>query len=350
MTARTASISRSTSESSIELSLDLDGTGSSDVSTSVPFFDHMLTAFSKHSLIDLRRALDGRHRHRRAPHRRGHRHRARSGAEAGLGDRAGIGRYGDALVPLDEALAQAVVDVSGRPYLVHSGEPEGFAFHRIGGHFTGSMVRHVFEAITFNAGITVHVRVLGAVTRTTSPRPSSRPSPVRCAAPSSSTPGSTASRPRRGSCDREAERRRPRLRIGQRPLRGEGTRARRCRGHADRRQAGRAPCGRSARAGRRRLRRRRRPARGCARAARSSPPPGRRSTGARICVGMQVMFAGASSAAPTSRGSASGRARRGDPGRGPAAHGLEHGRGARGLRALRRAATTSGSTSSTRTA
>ena len=65
-----------------------------------------------------------------------------------------------ALVPLDEALAQAVVDVSGRPFLVHTGEPAGFEFHRIGGHFTGSMVRHVFEAITFNAGITVHVRLL----------------------------------------------------------------------------------------------------------------------------------------------------------------------------------------------
>ncbi len=160
MTARTASISRSTSESSIELSLDLDGTGSSDISTSVPFFDHMLTAFSKHSLIDLRvRAtgdtdIDVHHTVEDTGIVLG------QALRQALGDRAGIGRYGDALVPLDEALAQAVVDVSGRPYLVHSGEPEGFAFHRIGGHFTGSMVRHVFEAITFNAGITVHVRVL----------------------------------------------------------------------------------------------------------------------------------------------------------------------------------------------
>jgi imidazoleglycerol-phosphate dehydratase len=63
-------------------------------------------------------------------------------------------------VPLDEALVQAVVDVSGRPYLVHSGEPAGFEFHLIGGHFTGSMVRHAFEAITFHAGITVHLTVL----------------------------------------------------------------------------------------------------------------------------------------------------------------------------------------------
>ncbi|WP_412169326.1 imidazoleglycerol-phosphate dehydratase HisB [Curtobacterium flaccumfaciens pv. flaccumfaciens] len=160
MTARTASISRSTSESSVELELDLDGTGTSSISTSVPFFDHMLTAFSKHSLIDLRvrstgdTDIDVHHTVEDTGIVLG------QAIKQALGDRSGIGRYGDALVPLDEALAQAVVDVSGRPFLVHSGEPAGFEFHRIGGHFTGSMVRHVFEAITFNASITVHVRVL----------------------------------------------------------------------------------------------------------------------------------------------------------------------------------------------
>ncbi|WP_412873920.1 imidazoleglycerol-phosphate dehydratase HisB [Curtobacterium poinsettiae] len=160
MTARTASFSRSTSESSVELELDLDGTGTSSISTSVPFFDHMLTAFSKHSLIDLRvrstgdTDIDVHHTVEDTGIVLG------QAIKQALGDRSGIGRYGDALVPLDEALAQAVVDVSGRPFLVHSGEPAGFEFHRIGGHFTGSMVRHVFEAITFNAGITVHVRVL----------------------------------------------------------------------------------------------------------------------------------------------------------------------------------------------
>jgi imidazoleglycerol-phosphate dehydratase len=160
MTARTASISRTTSESSVELELDLDGTGVSDISTSVPFFDHMLTAFSKHSLIDLRVTstgdtdIDVHHTVEDTGIVLG------QALKLALGDRAGIGRYGDALVPLDEALAQAVVDVSGRPFLVHTGEPAGFEFHRIGGHFTGSLIRHVFEAITFNAGITVHVRVL----------------------------------------------------------------------------------------------------------------------------------------------------------------------------------------------
>jgi imidazoleglycerol-phosphate dehydratase len=159
--ARTASSSRETSESRIQLSLDLDGTGRSSVDTSVPFFDHLLTALSKHSLIDLDVSAVG------DTHIDVHHTVEDVGIVLGaaikeaLGDKAGISRYGDALVPLDEALVQAVVDVSGRPYLVHTGEPEGFEYHLIGGHFTGSMVRHVFEAITFHAGITVHVRVLG---------------------------------------------------------------------------------------------------------------------------------------------------------------------------------------------
>lgn len=162
MTAgRTASVSRTTSESSIELSLDLDGTGTSSISTTVPFFDHLLTAFSKHSLVDLTVTATG------DTHIDVHHTAEDVGIALGtairqaLGDKAGISRFGDALVPLDEALVQAVVDVSGRPYLVHTGEPAGFEHHLIGGHFTGSMLRHVFEAITFNAGLTVHITVLG---------------------------------------------------------------------------------------------------------------------------------------------------------------------------------------------
>ena len=158
---RSASLHRATSESSIELALDLDGSGRSSIDSSVPFFDHLLTALSKHSLIDLDvRAtgdthIDVHHTVEDIGITLG------SAIKQALGDKAGISRYGDALVPLDEALVQAVVDVSGRPYLVHTGEPDGFEYHLIGGHFTGSMVRHVFEAITFHAGITVHVRVLG---------------------------------------------------------------------------------------------------------------------------------------------------------------------------------------------
>lgn len=157
---RTASLSRKTSESSIELTLNLDGSGKSSIDTSVPFFDHLLTAFSKHSLIDLEvkasgdTNIDVHHTVEDTAIVLG------QAIRQALGDKAGIGRYGDATVPLDEALVRAVVDVSGRPYLVHTGEPAGFEFHLIGGHFTGSMVRHVFEAISLNAGITVHVNVL----------------------------------------------------------------------------------------------------------------------------------------------------------------------------------------------
>jgi imidazoleglycerol-phosphate dehydratase len=158
---RTARVQRETSESSIDLSLNLDGTGASDIETSVPFYDHLLTAFAKHSLSDLTvRArgdieIDVHHTVEDVGIVLG------QAVREALGDKRGISRYGDALVPLDEALVQAVVDISGRPFLVHSGEPAGFEYHLIGGHFTGSMVRHVFEAIAFNAGLTVHVTVLG---------------------------------------------------------------------------------------------------------------------------------------------------------------------------------------------
>ncbi|NUU08031.1 imidazoleglycerol-phosphate dehydratase HisB [Leifsonia sp. C5G2] len=161
MTNRAATVTRETSESSIELSLDLDGTGTSDIRTSVPFYDHLLTAFAKHSLTDLViRAtgdtdIDVHHTVEDVGIVLG------QAIRKALGDKAGISRYGDALVPLDEALVQAVVDISGRPYLVHTGEPAGFELHLIGGHFTGSMVRHVFEAITFNARITTHITVVG---------------------------------------------------------------------------------------------------------------------------------------------------------------------------------------------
>ena len=157
---RVATVTRKTSESEVKLTLNLDGTGVSKINTSVPFFDHMLTAFAKHSLTDLTIEAVG------DTHIDVH-HTVEDTAivlgqaiREALGDKSGISRYGDALCPLDEALAQAVVDISGRPFLVHTGEPAGFEYHLIGGHFTGSMVRHVFEAITFNAGLTVHVNVL----------------------------------------------------------------------------------------------------------------------------------------------------------------------------------------------
>lgn len=157
---RTAKLTRKTSESSVELELNLDGSGQSHISTGVPFYDHMLTALSKHSLIDLTVKASGdvdidvHHTVEDVAIVFG------QALKEALGDKSGIARYGDASVPLDEALARAVVDVSGRPFLVHSGEPAGFEFHLIGGHFTGSMVRHVFEAISYNAGLTVHLTLL----------------------------------------------------------------------------------------------------------------------------------------------------------------------------------------------
>ena len=158
--SRVAVRERTTSESSVRLRLDLDGTGATSISTTVPFFDHLLTAFAKHSLTDLTVEatgdvqIDVHHTAEDVGIVLG------DAIREALGDKAGIARFGDATVPLDEALTRAVVDLSGRPYLVHGGEPAGFELHLIGGHFTGSMVRHVFEAIVLNARMTAHVDVL----------------------------------------------------------------------------------------------------------------------------------------------------------------------------------------------
>ncbi|WP_028279415.1 imidazoleglycerol-phosphate dehydratase HisB [Arthrobacter sp. H5] len=159
-TARTAQGERTTSESSVFVGVNLDGTGRAEISTTVPFYDHMLTALAKHSLIDLTVRASG------DTHIDVH-HTVEDVAitlgevlREALGDKAGIRRFGEATVPLDEALAHAVVDISGRPYLVHGGEPAGQEYHLIGGHFTGSLTRHVFEAITLHAQICLHMRVL----------------------------------------------------------------------------------------------------------------------------------------------------------------------------------------------
>lgn len=158
--ARSATVVRSTSESTVSVTLDLDGSGRSSISTSVPFFDHLLTALSKHSLIDLAVTASGdtdidvHHTVEDVALALG------AALKDALGDKAGISRFGDARVPLDEALVSAVVDLSGRPFLSHTGEPAGFEYHLIGGHFTGSLVRHVFEAIASTAALTLHVEVL----------------------------------------------------------------------------------------------------------------------------------------------------------------------------------------------
>jgi imidazoleglycerol-phosphate dehydratase len=158
--SRSAQLDRETKESKVHVALDLDGSGRADVATGVGFFDHMLASFARHALVDLTVATDG------DTHVDAH-HTVEDTAivlgqalREALGDKQGIRRFGDALVPLDEALVQCAVDVSGRPYCVHVGEPDGQAYVVIGGAYPGSLTRHVFETLAFHAQIAVHVRVL----------------------------------------------------------------------------------------------------------------------------------------------------------------------------------------------
>jgi imidazoleglycerol-phosphate dehydratase len=158
---RTARLERETAESSVRLSLDLDGTGQARIATGVGFYDHMLTALAKHSLIDLEVSstgdwpVDAHHTVEDTAIVLG------QAIRTALGDKQGIRRFGDALVPLDEALAQAVVDVSGRPYCVHSGEPEGQEYVRIGEvPYTGSLTRHVLETLALHGHLCLHVTLL----------------------------------------------------------------------------------------------------------------------------------------------------------------------------------------------
>lgn len=157
---RTATVRRATSEATVEVTVDLDGTGRGEVSTGVRFYDHMLLSLAKHSLIDLTVHAEGdvdvdaHHTVEDVAIVLG------QALKEALGDKSGISRFGDALVPLDEALAQAVVDVAGRPYVVHEGEPAGQEYVIVGGTFVGSLTRHVWESLATNAGLALHVRVV----------------------------------------------------------------------------------------------------------------------------------------------------------------------------------------------
>ncbi|MGI8695718.1 MAG: imidazoleglycerol-phosphate dehydratase HisB [Mycobacteriales bacterium] len=158
--SRTGSIERSTAESRVAIDLALDGTGVSDIRTGVGFYDHMLAQLAKHGGFDLTVKTDG------DLHIDAH-HTVEDTAiglgqalSQALGDRSGLTRFGDALVPLDEALAQVAVDLSGRPYLVHD-EPAVMQTAVIGGDFPATLVRHVWESVVASARIALHVRVLG---------------------------------------------------------------------------------------------------------------------------------------------------------------------------------------------
>jgi imidazoleglycerol-phosphate dehydratase len=149
--SRTGRVERETAESSVLVEVDLDGTGRTDVQTGIPFYDHMLAQLGRHGGLDLTVRTKG-DLEVDAHHTVEDTAIALGGAFGqALGDKAGLRRFGDALVPLDEALVQVAVDLSGRPYLVHT-EPDGMP---------PTITRHVFESFVHNARIALHVRVLG---------------------------------------------------------------------------------------------------------------------------------------------------------------------------------------------
>jgi imidazoleglycerol-phosphate dehydratase len=155
--SRTARVERVTKETQVLVELDLDGAGVTEAETGVPFFDHMLAQLGRHGGIDLivrtrgDTEIDAHHTVEDTALALG------QALRDALGDKAGICRFGDALVPLDETLAQAAVDLSGRPYVVHA-EPEPMA-PTIGTYDT-TLTRHFFESLAMSAGICVHLTVL----------------------------------------------------------------------------------------------------------------------------------------------------------------------------------------------
>jgi imidazoleglycerol-phosphate dehydratase len=155
MTERTAAVSRETAETTIDVTLAVDGDGDAEVDTGVGFFDHMLESFAKHGLFDLTVACDGdlhiddHHTVEDVAITLGE-----AFAEA-LGEKRGIVRYADRRVPLDEAVAGVVVDVSGRPYFEFEGE---FSQEAVG-EFTSDMARHFAYSLAMNAGLTLHAEI-----------------------------------------------------------------------------------------------------------------------------------------------------------------------------------------------
>ncbi len=157
---RIGRVERVTKESKVLVEIDLDGSGTTDIATGVPFYDHMLDALGKHGAFDLTVRAEG------DVHIDVH-HVVEDVAIVlgqallqAVGDKKGIRRFGDAMIPMDETLAQAVVDVSGRPFAVHTGEPDVMAGFVIGGHYPTVLNRHVFESLAFHGHLALHIRVL----------------------------------------------------------------------------------------------------------------------------------------------------------------------------------------------
>jgi len=157
MTARTAAVTRETAETEIEVTLDLDGDGDATVETGIGFFDHMLESFATHGLFDLTVTCDGdleidaHHSVEDVAITLG------EAVDEALGDKRGIVRFADRRVPLDEAVASVVVDVSGRPYFAFDGE---FSQATVGG-MTSQMAGHFLRSLAMNAGLTLHAGVEG---------------------------------------------------------------------------------------------------------------------------------------------------------------------------------------------
>jgi imidazoleglycerol-phosphate dehydratase len=153
---RQASVHRKTKESEVAVDIALDGTGTMDISTEVPFFDHMLGQLGRHGGFDLTvrtvgdLEVDAHHTVEDTSLALG------QALREALGDKAGIRRFGDAFVPLDETAVQAAVDLSGRPYLVHD-EPD---LVELIGTYDTTLTRHIWESFTASAQICLHVRVL----------------------------------------------------------------------------------------------------------------------------------------------------------------------------------------------
>jgi imidazoleglycerol-phosphate dehydratase len=154
---RESKLSRKTNETNIELKINLDGSGNSDINTGIAFFDHMLNSFAKHGSIDLTikarsdLTVDDHHTVEDVGITLG------SAIVKALGEKKGIERFADTRVPMDEALASAAVDISGRSFLVFNAK---FTNPNIGG-LTSQNVQHFFESLTANAGINAHLDVTG---------------------------------------------------------------------------------------------------------------------------------------------------------------------------------------------
>ncbi|CAM3167260.1 imidazoleglycerol-phosphate dehydratase HisB [Stackebrandtia soli] len=159
--SRTGNVERATNETNVSVWLDIDGgQGTVEVSTGVGFFDHMLHQLGKHGGMDLVVRCEG-DLHIDAHHTMEDTAIAIGAAfDQALGDKVGIRRYADALIPMDEVLARAAVDLSGRPYMVHE-EPSDLA-PMIGPAYPTSMTRHIFESFAHHARLTLHVSVLRA--------------------------------------------------------------------------------------------------------------------------------------------------------------------------------------------